>query len=76
MTLTWAASGTAGVSYNIYRGTVSGGPYSKIASSISATTYQDNNVTPGGTYYYVVTAVDSAGESSDSNQASASIPTP
>jgi hypothetical protein len=74
--LTWAASGTAGVSYNIYRGTVSGGPYSKIASSISATTYQDNNVTPGGTYYYVVTAVDSAGESSDSNQASASIPTP
>ena len=74
--LSWGASGTPGVTYKVYRATVSGGPYSNIASSISGLAYTDNSVTAGGTYYYVVTAVDSGGESPDSNQASTTIPTP
>jgi fibronectin type 3 domain-containing protein len=75
--LTWNASSGA-VGYNIYRGTVSGGPYTMINSSLdSATAYTDSTVASGQTYYYVATAVDgSSAESGYSNQAQAVIPTP
>lgn len=71
--LTWTASTTTNVNYNIYRSTTSGGTYSKLTPvPISSTTYTDLNGTGGTTYYYVVTAIDSAGyESVFSNQASA-----
>ena len=77
--LSWNASASSGVvGYNIYRGGVSGGPYSRINSALEATTaYTDNAVTAGLTYYYVTTAVDGSGnESGYSNQAQAVIPTP
>jgi fibronectin type 3 domain-containing protein len=66
------------VGYNVYRGGVSGGPYSKIDTSLDANTnYTDNQVVAGQTYYYVTTAVDGNGvESGYSNQAQAVIPTP
>jgi hypothetical protein len=75
--LSWAGSTTA-VAYNVYRGTTSGGPYSKINSSLDGTTaFTDNTVTSGLTYYYVATAVDSSSnESGYSNQTQAVIPTP
>jgi len=75
--LTWTASADA-VSYNVYRGTVSGGPYTMINTSADSTTaYNDNTVVSGQTYYYVATAVNSASEESGySNQATAVIPTP
>jgi Abnormal spindle-like microcephaly-assoc'd, ASPM-SPD-2-Hydin len=75
--LSWAGS-TNAVAYNVYRGTTSGGPYSKINSSLDATTaFTDNTVTSGLTYYYVATAVDgSSNESGYSNQTQAVIPTP
>ncbi len=75
--LTWNASSGA-VGYNIYRGTVSGGPYTMINSSLDSTTaYTDNTVVSGHTYYYVATAVDgSSNESGYSNQATAVIPNP
>jgi fibronectin type 3 domain-containing protein len=62
--------------YNVYRGTVSGGPYSQINSSLqSGTSYTDDTVAAGETFYYVTTAVDSSGLESDySNQAEAVIP--
>jgi len=62
--------------YNVYRGTVSGGPYTKINSSlITGLTYSDSTVVNGTEYYYVATAVDSSGdESVNSNEVSASIP--
>jgi len=74
--LSWAGS-TNAVAYNLYRGTTSGGPYSKINSSLDATTaYTDNTVTSGLTYYYVATAVDgSSNESGYSNQTQAIVPT-
>lgn len=74
--LAWIASTSTVTGYNVYRGTVSGGPYSKINSSVDgATTYADSTVTNGQTYFYVTTAVDGSGnESSDSNQVSAAIP--
>jgi len=75
--LTWNSSAEA-VGYNIYRGTVSGGPYSMINSSLdSSTAYTDSTVTSGTTYYYVATAVNSSSEESGySNQATAVIPNP
>jgi hypothetical protein len=74
--LSWTASTSAVSGYNVYRGTVSGGPYTKINSSLITTlTYTDTTVQSGTTYYYVATAVDSNGdESVNSNEASASIP--
>jgi hypothetical protein len=62
------------LSNNVYRGSTSGGPYSKIYSSSSPiTTYSNTSVSPG-TYYYVVTAVSSNGESGYSNEVTAIIP--
>jgi ASPM-SPD-2-Hydin domain-containing protein/HYDIN/CFA65/VesB family protein len=75
--LTWDASSGA-VGYNVYRGTVSGGPYSMINSTLDTTTaYTDSTVASGQTYYYVVTAINSESqESGYSNQAQAVIPNP
>ena len=76
--LTWNASMSVVVGYSIYRGATSGGPYSKINSTLDASTaYTDSTVQAGQTYYYVATAVDSTGaESVYSNQVTAVIPTP
>ena len=67
--LTWTASSGA-TSYYVKRGTVSGGPYTTVGTP-AGTTYADMNLTNGTAYYYVVTAVSAAGESGNSNQASA-----
>jgi hypothetical protein len=79
--LSWTASTTPGVvGYDVYRGTTSGGPYpTELNSSpINGTTYTDETVQAGQTYYYVVTAVasDDVTQSADSNQASAPVPSP
>jgi uncharacterized membrane protein len=74
--LSWTASTSPGIAgYNMYRSTTSGGPYTKLNSSlISTTSYNDQTVQSGLTYYYVATAVNSQGEESAySNQASASV---
>src|SRR5437899_3051227 len=75
-TLSWNPSPSETVSYNVYRGTQSGGPYQKLNSSpVSTTTYTDNSVLAGQTYFYLVTAVDSRNmESVHSNEVSATIP--
>jgi hypothetical protein len=76
--LSWMSSKTTGVvGYNVYRGTVSGGPYAQVGSLGSGLTYMDTGVSAGQTYYYVLTAVDSTGtESVFSNQAQAVVPAP
>src|SRR5271168_554562 len=66
VSLTWNASGGA-TSYNVKRATVSGGPYSQIAAPTTAN-YTDTGLTNGTTYDYVVSAVNSAGESANSAQ--------
>lgn len=56
--LSWTASVTPNVTYNVYRGTASAGPFTQINSSaVTGTTYADTTVQAGQTYYYVVTAV-------------------
>ncbi|HEY7424670.1 MAG TPA: fibronectin type III domain-containing protein, partial [Gemmataceae bacterium] len=70
--LSWTASSGA-ASYNIYRGTSSGGE-TKIASGVTTTAYSDSGLSAGTTYFYEVTAVNSVGESGLSNEASATTP--
>ena len=58
--------------YNIHRSLTSGGPYAQINGLLVDSTYTDNGVINDITYFYVVTAVDSAGnESVDSAEVSA-----
>lgn len=69
VSLSWDASGSSGVAgYNVYRGSISGGPYSKlnptIISSTSVLTYTDSTVQVCQTYYYVATAVGTDGSES------------
>ena len=67
--LAWNASSGAS-SYNVKRATTSGGPYTTVASPTS-TTFTNTGLTNGTTYFYVVTAVNSSGESGASSQVSA-----
>ena len=74
--LHWTPSSSSFGGFNVYRGTSSGGPYTRVnAAMTSATSYADTSVASGQTYYYVTTEVGSTGvESSYSNEASAIIP--
>ena len=78
VSLSWTDGDSGVVGYNIYRGSVSGGPYVQINSGLESTpAYTDNSVVAGQTYYYMTTAVDGSGvESAYSNEAEAVIPTP
>jgi hypothetical protein len=75
--LSWTPSVSPDVvGYKVYRGAVSGGPYTQLtAAPVAAASYTDYTVQSRQTYYYVVTAVDSSGnESGYSNEAQALIP--
>jgi fibronectin type 3 domain-containing protein len=65
ITLTWSASGSGGLpieNYHVYRGTV---PTSLTQVGIATgTTYTNGSLTPGTTYYYAVSAADTAGDDS------------
>ncbi len=68
--LSWYGSAGA-ASYNVKRSLTAGGPYTTVATGVTATNYKDTAVTAGTTYYYVVSATNSTGESVNSNEASA-----
>lgn len=70
ISLNWSASAGA-ESYNVKRATVSGGPYTTVASGITGTAFTDRGLANGTAYYYVVSAVNSAGESGNSAEAAA-----
>lgn len=77
-TVSWTASSSPVIGYNVYRGGQTGGPYTLLNTGIvSADTFADATVLSGKTYYYVVTAVSNSGvESVFSNEAVGVIPTP
>jgi hypothetical protein len=74
--LSWNVSTSPVIGYNVYRGQVSGGPYTKVTSApVSVTSDVDSTVQSGSTYYYTVTSIDSSNmESGFSNETSAIIP--
>jgi hypothetical protein len=67
--LSWSASFGASA-YYVKRSTTSGGPYTQIAAP-AATNYSDNNLSNGTKYFYVVSAYNSYGQSSNSAEVSA-----
>ena len=76
-TLSWQdTQNPSGTTYSVYRATglCSGTPtFSKIASALTAKTYQDTTVQPGN-YCYEVTATFNGMESAPSNTALAPVP--
>jgi hypothetical protein len=76
--LSWDPGDGNAVGYNVYRGTIQGGPYHQINTALdSSTNYTDSTVVSGATYYYVATEVNGQGrESVYSKQVRAVIPSP
>ena len=74
--LTWQASPSSVVGYNLYRRTTDGPGYEKLNSSpIGALTYIDDKVQSGMTYFYVARSVGGHGEESvNSNIFTVSVP--
>jgi fibronectin type 3 domain-containing protein len=72
--LAWTASSTA-TAYDVKRATTSGGPYTIISTGVTATSYSDAGLDSSTTYYYIVTATNSGGESGNSPEVGA-IPLP
>lgn len=71
VSLRWTApSGSTVSSYDVERGTSSGAE-TLLASGVTSASYQDTTAAPGQLYFYEVKAVNSAGTSGPSNEASA-----
>jgi beta-galactosidase len=74
--LSWSAVApppNCATTYNVYQSTTSGftpSPTNLIASGVTGTTYSSTGLAASTTYYYAVAAVDAAGASSPSAQAS------
>ena len=68
--LTWNAV-VGATNYNIKRTETSGGPYTIITSTGGTTSFSDTGLSDSTAYYYVISAVNSLGESVDSAQVEA-----
>jgi hypothetical protein len=71
VTLSWTNPPLNPTTWNVKRSTVNNGPYSIIASNLTEASWRDASFTPNVTYYYVVSAVNTFGESPNSAQVSA-----
>jgi hypothetical protein len=74
--LSWTASTTSGVTYNLYRGTAAGvcnGTPTPYATGITGTSYLDSTPLPG-TSFYNVSAVGLTGESGCDGEISVNVP--
>ncbi len=69
VSLSWTGS-TGASSYNVYQGTASGAE-TLLKSGVTTASYSDTTVANGTTYFYQVSAVNSAGTSAKSGEASA-----
>ena len=78
VTLTWTASTSKVVGYNVYRASLKHGGVKKLTPQpIAETRFVDSHLEVGDTYTYFVTAVDSEGvESRASDAVVASVPLP
>jgi len=70
VTLSWNAS-LGATSYNLQRSTSTNGVKTTISITAPSTSYTDSSVNNGTTYYYAISAVNTAGQSSNSAQVSA-----
>lgn len=65
--LSWDDSSSGASAYNIKRATTSGGPYATVGTSLS-NSFTDSAAANCTTYYYVVSATNSIGESPNSTE--------
>lgn len=66
-----------GITYNVYSSTFRlfiPAPANRIATGVTATSFSNTGLRPSTTYYYIVRAADSVGESGNSNLANATTP--
>src|SRR5580692_6517052 len=69
--------GSAGAtSYNIYRGTASGGESTTPVANTTSTVYTDKGLSSSSTYFYEFTAVNACGESARSAEDASKTPPP
>ncbi|WP_128895908.1 fibronectin type III domain-containing protein [Longirhabdus pacifica] len=54
--------------YNVKRASTSGGPYTTIATNVTSTAYVDDTIVPNVSYVYVITAINTSGESAPSQE--------
>ncbi len=73
--LTWNAQSGA-IRYSVRRSTTAGGPYGIIAPPpvLTAATFTDTSVSPNATYYYVISAINAAGEGPNSSEVVITLP--
>ncbi len=77
VTLAWLAGvgGDPATGFHVQRSATTGGPYTIVGTvPVGTLTYLDTAVAVGATYFYVVTAYNSAGDSSKSNEVSCTLP--
>jgi hypothetical protein len=78
--LTWNAPATSDdpiTSYDVYRGTTTGGEgVTPLVTNVPSPSYQDTTTVIGTPYFYVVTAISAAGPSPASNEATATASAP
>jgi hypothetical protein len=72
--LNWSISSGA-TGYVVRQSTINGGPYTNIAN-VASTTYTNTGLVNGTTYYYVVSATNAAGSSSNSLPIAAALAAP
>ncbi len=72
--LDWANTPGADT-YTVKRATASGGPYSLVASGVVGSAFSDSGLSELTTYFYVVSAVNTTGESGDSAEVTATTQT-
>jgi hypothetical protein len=75
VSLTWSAPSSNGgasvTSYTLYKSIIQGQETKSVTLPSTSTSYTDSSVTNGQAYYYTITATNIAGESPQSNEATA-----
>ncbi len=75
--LSWTASVTPGVTYNVYQSTTNGflpSASNQIGAGVAGTSFTANGLSPRTVYYFRAVAGNAAGSSQPSNQATATTP--
>ena len=73
LALSWRMAADAQLRFQVRRGATSGGPYAAVAETIDKT-WLDTGLSDGVTYYYVIVALDAAGNASEPSHEASAVP--